>query len=351
MRNEIPDYIRNFLNPGSSPDSTAESAMTGIRPRAFLVGSAFSFFLAIGAPYGNMLVKGAYIAQDATAPGAFLVFLFVMGCLNMLFKLGTRSPAVAQKVAGVSILLFVSAFWPLDDLDPNSPHLIFSCLVLGLLLLNAGLVMGRGNGLTLNRSELALVFIMLVAVSVVCTLGLSSTLLPTITGFFYFATPSNRWLSLTPHLPSHQILVDDGYRNTSFYEGLEEGAEPAYGAWIEPLFWWAILIGAVYCAMVSMAVVLRRQWMDRERLPYPLAQVPLALIGDEHEDRLINRYLKSRLMWVGAALPLVIGSLKAWSVYNPAAPRPTVFWMFNPFDIYHFFIIQISFICKGSGKR
>ena len=68
MRHEIPEYIRSFLNPGSSPDSTAETAMTGIRPRAFLVGSAFSFFLAIGAPYGNMLVKGAYIAQDATTP-------------------------------------------------------------------------------------------------------------------------------------------------------------------------------------------------------------------------------------------------------------------------------------------
>ena len=123
-----------------------------------------------------------------------------MGCLNMLFKLGSRSVSMAQKIAGVSILLFIWAFWPLDDLDPYSPHLIFSCLVLGLLLLNAGLVMGWGNGLTLNRSELVLVFIMLVAVSVVCTLGLSSTLLPTITGFLYFATPSNRWLNLVQHL-------------------------------------------------------------------------------------------------------------------------------------------------------
>ncbi len=347
MRHEIPDYIRSFLNPGFGGDTTTEFDKSRIRPRAFLVGSTFSFFLAIGAPYGNMLVKGAYVAQDATAPGAFLVFLFVVGCLNMLFKLEARGPATAQKVAGASILLFIWAFWPLDSFDPYSPHLIFSCLVLGLLLLNAALVIGRGSGLTLNRSELVLVFIMLVVVSVVCTLGLSSTLLPTITGFYYFATPSNRWLSLAPHLPSHRILVDDGNRNTSFYEGLEEGAVPPYGAWIEPLLWWAILIGAVYCVMVSAAVILRRQWMDRERLPYPLAQVPLALLGEEREDRLVNRYLKSRMMWAGAALPLVIGSLKAWSVYNPAILRPTVFWMFNPFDIYHFFIIQISFIWIG----
>ena len=347
MRHEIPDYIRDFLTPGSGADSIAETAKAGIRPRAFLIGGIFSFFLAIGAPYGNMLVKGAYIAQDATAAGAFLVFLFVMGCLNMLFKLGTRGPATAQKVAGASILLFIWAFWPLDRFDPYSPHLIFSCAVLGLLLLNAALVTGRGSGLTLNRSELVLVFIMLVAVSVVCTLGLSSTLLPTITGFYYFATPSNRWLSLAPHLPSHRILVDDGNRNTSFYEGLEEGAAAPYGVWIEPLFWWVILIAAVYCVMVSVAVILRRQWMDRERLPYPLAQVPLALLGDEREDRLMNRYLTSPMMWAGAALPVLIGSLKAWSVYDAAIPRPTVFWMFNAFEIYHFFIIQISFIWIG----
>ena len=92
MKNEIPAHLRAFLLGGAATENVDTQ---GVRPRAFLVGSAFSFFLAIGAPYGNMLVKGAYTAQDAATPGAFLVLLFIVGGLNMLFKLGGRGPGGA----------------------------------------------------------------------------------------------------------------------------------------------------------------------------------------------------------------------------------------------------------------
>jgi hypothetical protein len=216
-----------------------------------------------------------------------------------------------------------------------------------LLLLNAGRVLLGNNGLTLNRSELILVYVMLVVVSTVCTLGLTETLLPTLSGLFYFATPSNRWLTLQPHLSRHQLLVDDGNRNTAFYEGSTPGETPPYGAWVEPLFWWLLLLAAIYCTVVSVSVILRRRWVDEERLPYPAAQVPLTLLADEREERLVNRYFKSKLMWVGAAFPLVIGSMKAWAVYNPAVLRPRLFWIYNWFDLDHFFLMQISFLWIG----
>ena len=108
-----------------------------------------------------------------------------------------------------------------------------------------------------------------------------------------------------------------------------------------------MLLAGIYCTVVSVSVILRRRWVDAERLPYPAAQVPLTLLADESEDRLVNRYFKSKLMWTGAALPLVIGSLKAWALYNPAVLRPRVFWMFNWFDLDHFFIMQISFLWIG----
>ena len=39
--------------------------------------------------------------------------------------------------------------------------------------------------------------------------------------------------------------------------------------------------------MVCLAVILRRQWMERERLAYPIAQVGLAMIEGEDRDRLV----------------------------------------------------------------
>ena len=45
------------------------------------------FLLAIGAPYGNMIIRGSYMALDFSTPGAIFLFLLLAGLLNTLFKL------------------------------------------------------------------------------------------------------------------------------------------------------------------------------------------------------------------------------------------------------------------------
>ena len=122
---------------------------------------------------------------------------------------------------------------------------------------------------------------MLLEVSALCTMGMTQQLLPAITGILYFASPENKWVAaLVPHFPQRTIIVDDANDNAGFYEG---GAldQIHYGAWVEPLCWWMIFFLALYMAMVSTAVILRRQWMEHERLAYPLTQVGVAMIrGD-----------------------------------------------------------------------
>ena len=42
--------------------------------RAFWVGGFLSLFLAIAAPYGNMIIRGSYMALDFSTPGAIFCF-------------------------------------------------------------------------------------------------------------------------------------------------------------------------------------------------------------------------------------------------------------------------------------
>ena len=100
---------------------------------------------------------------------------------------------------------------------------------------------------------------------------------PIITAIFYFASPENQWVEkLFPHFPDRNILVNDGNGNKMLYEGVAKaGQSIPYADWVEPLIWWCIFLLALYMAMVSIAVILRRQWMERERLAYPVAQVGL----------------------------------------------------------------------------
>lgn len=67
--------------------------------RGFWVGCFLSFFLAIGAPYGNMIIRGTYMALDISTPGAIFLFLVLIGVLNLIFKLAGRSGRSALVLA------------------------------------------------------------------------------------------------------------------------------------------------------------------------------------------------------------------------------------------------------------
>ena len=342
LRRELPPGLKRYLEDRSRSGDRRQ----GVRARSFLLGGILSFFLAIGAPYGNILIKGPYIAQNATTSGAFLLLVLLVGVLNLLFKLGAGRPGRALLTALLAIGLYLGAWWPPRSLDLNSPLLIYSSFLVLLLVLNWAMAV-HGRSLTLNRSELILVFVMLLVVSAVCSLGLSEIFLPGITALFYFASIENRWAErLFPLLPERRIMVDDGNQNRAFYESVGAGHSVAYEAWVEPLFWWGIFLGALYATLISMAVILRRQWVERERLPYPVAQVPLALVSGEKGEMLVNRFFKSPAMWAGCALPLLVGSLKAWHSYDPAVVQPRMFWSFPVLDV-ELIIVQISFIWIG----
>jgi hypothetical protein len=207
-------------------------------------------------------------------------------------------------------------------------------------------VVWRGGSFALNRAELVLVYVMMLVVSALCTMGMTQQLLPAITGLFYYASPENKWVEkLFPLLPEHQILVDDGGGNSGFYEG-GALAEIPYAAWVEPLCWWAVLLLFLYMAMVSTAVILRRQWMERERLAYPLIQVGVAMVQGERGEGLVNGFLKRKALWWGVALPLIYGSLKALHQYDPSMPSIRLIWVM-PFVGHQTIQLWVSFALVG----
>ena len=178
--------------------------------RGFWVGSFLSFFLAVGAPYGNMIIKGAYLALDISTPGAIFLFLLLIGLLNLLFKLAARGRGTALVFALFAAAAWLLVYWPLTGLDPLSPGLIFSTFLLVCALANLP-VTWAGRSLALNRGELIMVYAMLAMVSAVCTMGLIEQLLPTLTAIFYYASPENQWREkLFPIFPERNVLVDDG---------------------------------------------------------------------------------------------------------------------------------------------
>ena len=293
--------------------------------RGFWVGSFLSFFLAIGAPYANMAMRSTNMAFDFNTPGAIFLFLVLIGLLNTVFKATARDFRLAL---GFALLITGSFFWYYlrgATADVYALGFWFSAFLLVSSLWNLPVVW-RGGSFALNRAELVLVYVMLLVVSALCTMGMTQQLLPAITGVLYFASAENKWPStLFPLFPKRGLVVDDGRGNEGFYEGGALDAIP-YGAWLEPLCWWAIFLLALYMVMVATAVILRRQWMERERLAYPLTQVGVAMVQGESGGGLFNDLLKNKTLWWGVALPLFYGSLKALKQYDPSMPNIQLIW-------------------------
>ena len=318
MNREIAPSYRQYLKSRSEPLLESRHRLTW---RGFFVGSFLSFFLAVSAPYSNMVIKGAYLAADISTPGAIFVFVVLIGLLNLAFKLAARGKRAALALALALAGAWLHVYWPLSDVDVHSPGLIFSTFAVVCALGNVPLAWS-GRSLALNRAELIMVYAMLAMVSAVCTMGLSELILPTLTAIFYYASPENMWREkLFPHFPERGILVDDGAGNALFFEGISRpGQSIPYGAWVEPLMWWAVFLLALYVCMISIAVILRRQWMDRERLSYPIAQVGLAMVRGEDEKGLVNGFFKRWSVLVGMSIPIVAGSMRALWSYYPSIP-------------------------------
>ena len=329
MKVGIPQDFKNYLSlRGASISGDEAEDHQPLTLRALGVGTFLSFFLGVGANYADIVISGSYMTLDFSAPGAIFVFLVLVGLLNTLFKITARNIGLAFGSFVVAAALYTYHYYPFTGLVPYSPGVLFSSFVVVALLANAFLALG-GQNLALNRSELIVVYIMLLVVASLATMGLCETILPAITGAFYYVSPENKWAELLfPHLP-HEIMVDDGHGNREFFEGfaVAEYSIP-YALWVRPMLLWSVFLLALYMSMVGIAVVLRRQWVDRERLAYPLVQAAQVIIRAEDPGKAINPFFKSRAMWYGASIPIVVGLMTGLAKYFPGVPVFQTAWSF-----------------------
>jgi len=129
---------------------------------------------------------------------------------------------------------------------------------------------------------------------------------------YYVASAENQWGTyVLPHLPTWLLPSNDGLAMTWFFEGLPIGEPTPWmtllHAWAMPMFWWLSFIWTLYFVCFCMVVILRKQWVERERLAYPLMEIPLTLVADSDDpSSRVPAILRNKVFWIGAAIPLFI---------------------------------------------
>ena len=216
---------------------------------------------------------------------------------------------------GLFISVLVS-LWPsyttyiLRSARADYAHLSVAILLPFLLLLLVNLYFSRKRkGLT--PSELILIALMGMVSALTQGEWLAGYFLGVITAPVYFASPENGWADTLLTRLSNWSVVSDRHAAVAFYEGLPAGAAFPWGSWIVPLFWWGCFFFAFFAANLCLVVVFRRQWMDYERLPFPLAAGLLELTGEHGQQGTLMDLLRNPRFKIGF---FIVFCLFSWDI-------------------------------------
>ena len=169
-----------------------------------------------------------------------------------------------------------------------------------LLFLVNPLLRHIGRGWSLRPQELGLVLTMGFIGAICPTKNVAGRLIAVIASPHYKASPENRWTDyIADHLPSWAVPTNQTNGVTQFWEGLPPGAMLPWDIWIAPLVWWFSFFAAIFIACFCITVVLRKQWVEYERIVFPLARLPLLMISDVDRRTGWPRVMRDRLFWVG----------------------------------------------------
>lgn len=236
-----------------------------VTKRAFFAGIIFSILIAFIDHYSVDVIHASYMAIDHMPAGAIFVFFVLVFLVN-------------------SLVMRIRRHW------------------------------------AFSPGELLLVYIMMLVASSVTEMGLGSQILPMIAAPHYFGSAENRWDEyIFPHLKRF-LVPSDKEAIKYFFEGIPKGVKIPWAAWLLPLSVWLPFILVLYFVMICINVILRKEWMERERLVYPLTILPTEMVKEDGKKRYVPKFFKNPLMWLGFSIAFLIGTINALHAYFELVP-------------------------------
>ena len=86
------------------------------------------------------------------------------------------------------------------------------------------------------------------------------------------------------------------------FRKLAAGVDLPWDIWIVPLFWWGTLVVATLTLCIALISIFRKQWVEKERLNFPLVDVPLLMMECSEDGRKLPAFMRNKLFWIGFGL-------------------------------------------------
>ena len=248
-----------------------------------------------------------------------------------------ESPVTVRAVGlGLLAVITIGLLSAYNDCYLNNTYFIGNHFPVGAIVLIAFLVLGVNTAARkflkvdgLSSGELLLIWGMV---------GLGGSLSSySFVGYFpsfvaapaYFATSSNEYPGyILKHIPEWMVVSKDPDSRALkwFMEGLPRGASIPWGAWTVPVIAWGGFVMILYASNFALCSVFFEQWSKRERLIFPLVQVPAEMARSAPKGRLLNDFFRNPLTWIGIAIPVIVWGINGLRAYAPGLPMIPTKW-------------------------
>jgi len=232
----------------------------------------------------------------------------------------TRSIIIGIILSIVHTCWIVYEETALGHTGSTSNMLLLSVIGLLFMLLILNSILKRSiPPWALSPSEMMVIFTMTTVSATISGNDLLQILLPNLMYPFYLGAPSagyNRFFHFIPRwfMPQDKDLI------TGFYLGDQDFwrffRPEVWRAWVLPILFWSAFLFILAFTMYCFGSILRRQWVDREKLTFPIIELPMMMVRANG----IGALVKNRLLISGFAVTSMALSLNYLSSIYPSLP-------------------------------
>ncbi len=205
------------------------------------------------------------------------------------------------------VMVWVSGYWinqseifskacSMSGAVPTIPSLAALLLLLCLNPLLRGLRRVR----ELSTAEIVVVYVFLTLSTMMFGIGGVRHLLAAISEQHYLSTAAEPIATLAPFIPTW-LSPESSTLHRWMWEGSPSGAVP-WQVWWVPIAAWTgfflLLGGTVLCLLLLLA----ERWLDHERLTFPLARLPLEILG----EGTLGSLFRNPLTWIGIGIATLL---------------------------------------------
>ena len=231
--------------------------------------------------------------------------------------------AIAKRAVLIGALLiiansywiaYVEMIWHTAHLTTvaMSVNVMFGILMISVLNLGVQRIVPRA---ALRQRDLLIVYAMLAVGSAFSGHDCIPRLMGLIPYAFRFATPENDWEALLFHHLPEWLVVKHPKIVHDFYEGEVNFFTEGYVQyWLVPILSWSAVIFLLMLIFLCLTSLIRKQWIENEKLAYPIIQIPLEITAG-------RSIFKNRLLWFGFGIAAGINLLNGLQFFFPVLPE------------------------------